>query len=130
MILIADCGSTKIDWCLVDGKIVKKQVFTNGMNALMLTEDEMAHTIKTELIPQIEGIPIDEVYYYGAGCLFDEICANVKRAVKRNIPTVKIVEVESDLLAAARALCGKHPGIACILGTGSNSCYYDGKNIV
>ena len=130
MILIADCGSTKIDWCVLNGKEKVAQVFTSGMNAMMLTEEEMFETIKKELVPQLNGMEITEVYYYGAGCLFENVCNNVRNAIKRNIPTAEKIEVQSDLLAAARALCGDKPGIACILGTGSNSCYYDGKEIV
>lgn len=130
MKLIADSGSTKIDWCVLDGKEMVAQVFTCGMNAMMLTEEEIYSTIKTELMPHIKGLVITEVYYYGAGCLFDNVCGNVRRAIKRNIPTAESIEVVTDLLAAARAVCGDKPGIACILGTGSNSCYYDGKEIV
>ncbi|MDE5845213.1 MAG: ATPase [Muribaculaceae bacterium] len=129
MKLIADCGSTKIDWCLLDGKKIVKQVFTTGMNAMMLTEEEMAARIADELMPQIDAVKIDEIYYYGAGCLGDEVCGNVRRALAKNI-NASIIEVDTDLLAAARALCGRKPGIACIMGTGSNSCYYDGQKIV
>ena len=130
MILIADSGSTKIDWCVLDGIEMVAQVFTCGMNAMMLTEEEMFATIEKELVPHIKGMTITEVYYYGAGCLFENVCNNVRNAIKRNIPTADKIEVESDLLAAARALCGDKPGIACIMGTGSNSCYYDGEKIV
>ena len=73
MILIADSGSTKIEWCVLDEGKVVAQVFTVGMNAMLLTEEEMAETIKRELMPHIGGLAIDEVYYYGAGCLFDNI---------------------------------------------------------
>ena len=128
MILIADCGSTKIDWCVLDKDRVVARVATCGMNAMLLTEDEMASNIARELMPSISAYPIDEVYYYGAGCLGD-VCDNVRRAIARNIDA-KVIEVASDLLAAARALCADQPGIACIMGTGSNSCYYDGKEIV
>lgn len=129
MKLIADCGSTKIDWCLLDGKKVVKQVFTTGMNAIMLTEEEMAARIAEELMPQIDAVKIEEIHYYGAGCLGEEVCGNVRRALAKNI-NAEIIEVDTDLLAAARALCGRKPGIACIMGTGSNSCYYDGEKIV
>lgn len=129
MILIADCGSTKIDWCLIDGGKIVKQVFTCGMNALLLTEEEMETRIATELAPQIADYAIDEVYYYGAGCVSEEVCGNVRRAIAKSVKA-DIIEVHTDLLAAARALCGHQPGIACILGTGSNSCYYDGKEII
>lgn len=130
MILIADCGSTKIDWCVVnDGKVVE-QIFTSGINALLMTEELIRETLAAELAEKVKGYAIESVYYYGAGCLFDDICANVRRAIAHNVPTAKTIEVHSDLLAAARALCGQNEGIACILGTGSNSCYYNGKEIV
>lgn len=131
MILIADCGSTKIDWCLLDNKEITKRVNTCGMNAVMLTEEEMCARIGAELMPEIKDIAsrIDEVYFYGAGCISDEVCGNVARAISANIPSAATVEVHTDLLAAARALCGRRPGIACIMGTGSNSCLYDGEKI-
>ena len=129
MILIADCGSTKIDWCLLDKGKVEKQVFTCGMNAVMLTEEEMALRIATELMPELGNYAIDAVYFYGAGCISDEVCGNVAGAIAKNIQGAKTIEVHTDLLAAARALCGRRPGIACIMGTGSNSCYYDGEKI-
>lgn len=131
MILIADCGSTKIDWCLLNGKKVEKQVFTLGMNAVMLTEEEMRSRIGAELMPELTAYAgdIKEVYFYGAGCISTEVCSNVASAIKANIPEAEKIEVYTDLLAAARALCGHEPGIACIMGTGSNSCLYDGKGI-
>ena len=130
MILIADCGSTKTDWCLLNGKEKEAQVFTQGMNALMLSEDEMANIIAKELMPHISAEDVTEVYYYGAGCISADICGSVERAIRRNMPEATTVEVNTDLLAAARAVCGKKPGIACIMGTGSNSAYYDGNEIV
>lgn len=130
MILIADCGSTKIDWCLLNGNEKVAQIFTTGMNALLLTQEEMTKCIHDELLPHIVSYRVDEIYYYGAGIISDEIKEHVRGALKTNIPTATKIEVESDLLAAARALCGREPGIACILGTGSNSCYYDGERVV
>lgn len=131
MILIADCGSTKIDWCVLHNAKVEKQVFTLGMNAVMLTEEEMRTRLASELMPELGAIAekITAVFFYGAGCISPEVCGNVARAIKANIPSAETVEVYSDLLAAARALCGHEPGIACILGTGSNSCLYDGTGI-
>ncbi len=131
MILIADCGSTKIDWCVLADKKVEKQVFTLGMNAVMLTEEEMRGRISNELMPELGGLSakIDSVYFYGAGCISAEVCGNVASAIKANIPSATKVEVYSDLLAAARARFGREPGIACIMGTGSNSCLYDGRGI-
>ena len=130
MILIADCGSTKIDWCLLNGNEKVAQIFTTGMNALLLTQQEMTERIHDELMPHIVSYKVDEIYYYGAGIISDEIKDNVRNALKANIPTATKIEVDTDLLAAARALCGREPGIACILGTGSNSCYYDGEKVV
>lgn len=132
MILIADCGSTKIDWCVLNNGKTEKQVFTVGMNAVMLTEEEMRGRFDNELMPQLGEFAekISSVYFYGAGCISAEVCGNVARALRAVIPTAETVEVYTDLLAAARALCGHNPGIACILGTGSNSCLYDGKSVV
>lgn len=129
MKLVADCGSTKIDWCLLNDSKVEKQVFTMGMNAVMLTEEEMRSRIADELVPELAGYPVGEIYFYGAGCISDDVCGNVARALRTNFPDVRTVEVHTDLLAAARALFGHSAGIACILGTGSNSCFYDGENI-
>jgi Predicted N-acetylglucosamine kinase len=130
MILIADCGSTKIDWCLLNGGEKVAQIFTTGMNALLLTQEEMTERIRPELMPHIVSYDVTEIHYYGAGIISDEIRSHVVAALQANIPGATHIEVETDLVAAARALCGHKPGIACILGTGSNSCYYDGERIV
>ena len=102
MILIADCGSTKIDWCaLKDGK-VEKQVFTMGMNAVMLTEEEMRTRIASELIPELGDIAasVTAVFFYGAGCISAEVCSNVAQAIKANIPSKYI-----PTCLPPRALC-------------------------
>jgi N-acetylglucosamine kinase-like BadF-type ATPase len=129
MKLIADCGSTKINWCLIENGEVVKQIFTSGMNAVMLSQQEITERIATELMPQLSDYVVHSVYFYGAGCISDAVCSNVANAIRNNIKDAA-VEVYTDLLAAARALLGNKPGIACILGTGSNSCYFDGTNIV
>lgn len=131
MILIADCGSTKIDWCVLNKTKVEKQIFTLGMNAVMLTEEEIRSRLADELMPELGDFAkvIDAIYFYGAGCISPEVCGNVARALQTHIPTATSVEVYSDLLGAARALCGHNAGIACIMGTGSNSCLYDGSAI-
>lgn len=131
MILIADCGSTKIDWCVLNNKKLVKQVFTQGMNAVMLTEEEMRFRLANELVPDLTEFikDIHSVYFYGAGCISPEVCGNVANAIRANIAAADTIEVYSDLLAAARALCGHEAGIACIMGTGSNSCLYDGVGI-
>ncbi|MEG2514178.1 MAG: ATPase [Bacteroidaceae bacterium] len=128
MILIADSGSTKTDWCVVEHGRVVQQIFTKGINPFFQTEDEIHKEVRETLVPMLGEHPIDNIYFYGAGCAFPEKIEIVHSAITRyfKIP----VEVGSDLLAAARALCGKESGIACIMGTGSNSCMYDGRNIV
>lgn len=129
MILIADSGGTKVDWCLINGSEVVRRVKSPGMNAMMLSPEEITSVIKNDVKPQFpEAETIDRVYFYGAGCIGDVI-NKVADAIKVSFPNAE-VEVASDLLAAARALCGDKPGIACIMGTGSNTCYYDGEKIV
>lgn len=130
MKLIADSGSTKVEWCVLDYDKPVKQIFTSGFNALMLTEEEIAQYLDDELMSQLGDLAgeITEVYFYGAGCIDDEVCRNVRRAIRQNL-NVATIEAHSDLLGAARALFGDKEGIACILGTGSNSCYYNGHEI-
>lgn len=118
-----------MEWCLVNDGAVEKSLYTSGINALLMTEVEIADSIGRELMPEIAGAEISEVYFYGAGCISDETCGNVRRAIASHI-SASVIEVNTDLLAAARALCGHETGIACILGTGSNSCYYDGEKII
>ena len=129
MIVIADSGSTKVDWSVVDNGKVVKRAFTKGINPFFQSEEEISNEIETTLILQLDTQDFDAVYFYGAGCTFDKV-EIVKRAIQKNIKVIKEVEVSTDMLAAARGLCGYSSGIACIMGTGSNSCYYDGKNIV
>lgn len=132
MILIADCGSSKIEWSLLsaDGR-EEKRFHTPGMNAVMMTRDEIDQRIAAELVPELGDAHsrVGHVYFYGAGCISPAVCGNVADGISHYLPNAK-VEVYSDLLGAARALCGHEPGIACIMGTGSNSCYYDGQEIV
>lgn len=126
--LIADSGSTKCEWCLItDGK--KKTIVTQGISPYFLDKDQIVLLIQKELLPKIKNVQIDQLYYYGTGLGNVNNVAIIKAALKQVFATTKI-EVNSDLLAAARGLCGTTKGIACILGTGSNSCYYDGKKIV
>ena len=130
MILIADSGSTKTDWCLVEHGELLQQIFTKGTNPFFQTEEEISNEIATALLPQLKAGELDAVYFYGAGCAFPDKIETVRRAILRHLPVKDEVEVSTDMLAAARGLCGHAPGIACIMGTGSNSCYYDGQLIV
>ena len=128
-ILLADGGSTKVDWHLVrDGKSIR-QVITQGANPFFRSQEEIAEELKTTLTPQLKDYPIQSVYFFGAGCVSSEKNAVIQSAIAEALAT-QIIKVSSDLLAAAKGLCGYEKGIACILGTGSNSCYYDGEKIV
>lgn len=126
--LIADSGSTKTDWCIVDESGAFSTIRVKGMNPYFQDEEEISSEIEKKLLPAVEDNVIDTVYFYGAGCIFDKVKV-VENAIKKHI-TAKRIFVESDLLGVARAVCGKTEGIACILGTGSNSCLYDGDKIV
>ncbi|HAZ57427.1 MAG: ATPase [Bacteroides graminisolvens] len=128
MILIADSGSTKTDWSLVDKGQLVQQVYTKGTNPFFQSEEEISTEIGEVLLPQLGNRTVEAVYFYGAGCGFPDKIALVTRAIAQHISAH--IEVATDMLAAARGLCGHNPGIACILGTGSNSCYYNGKDIV
>ncbi len=141
MILIADSGSTKTDWILVASDGTQTELHTDGINPARDARDIIYNVLYHDLLTQIpsdisreelsrsgcqgsEGV----VYFYGAGCI-EPFSQTVRSVLKDLFPCCK-VEVESDLLGAARALCGHEPGIACILGTGSNSCLYDGRDII
>ena len=129
MILLADSGSTKTDWGLVEnGKLVKR-LRTSGMNPFQMSEEAITEEIKTHLVPELPGTVLDEVHFYGAGCT-KEKQPIVERALRANLTINGECEVASDMLGAARGICGHKPGIACILGTGSSGWSYDGKNLV
>ncbi|HMK26822.1 MAG TPA: BadF/BadG/BcrA/BcrD ATPase family protein [Chitinophagaceae bacterium] len=126
--LIADSGATKAEWCLLDDG-GKKTIITQGISPYFLTTEQIIDLLLKELKPKLKNVEVDEINYYGTGCANPENAKSVKKALLKVFPGAK-AEVTHDLMAAARALCGKKKGIACILGTGSNSCYYDGKKIV
>lgn len=128
MILLADSGSTKTDWCLVDQKNSVTKVRTAGINPFFQSSEEIANELATHLVPHLPTTHLDSVYFYGAGCT-KEKSPIVAEALKKQFEITGACEVATDMLAAARGLCGHQPGIACIMGTGSNSCAYDGKDI-
>ena len=128
MILIAESGSTKTDWCLLDDQGHRQDIGTKGMNPYQLGKEQLSNEVATGLIPQLSTTRVDEVYFYGAGCIYDKI-AVMQDVLSSHLQIVKHCEVNSDMLAVARGLCGREPGIACIMGTGSNSCFYDGEAI-
>jgi N-acetylglucosamine kinase-like BadF-type ATPase len=128
MILIADSGSTKTDWCVSENGNQKQRLTTKGINPFFQTEEEIGNEILATLLPELKTTTFDVLYFYGAGCLPEEIPMMQKTLGK--YLSVKTIAINSDMLAAAHGLSGKNPGIVCILGTGSNSCYYDGEKIV
>jgi N-acetylglucosamine kinase-like BadF-type ATPase len=128
MKLIADSGSTKTLWTLLDADNSYTQYYTPGINPFFQTEEEIEDHLRLHLQPQLNGDNFASIYFYGAGCAATKQISAVKNAFARVFHFHQI-EVASDLLGAAKALCGDNAGIACILGTGSNSCYYDGEKI-
>jgi len=139
MRLIADGGSTKTDWCLQMDKHVIR-LSTGGMNATIQTDEQLMLVVKGELLPAIKSQNVDisallhqaeptHIYYYGAGCI-GENAARMEAILRKVFSKDAIITVRSDLFGAAIALLGDSEGIAAILGTGSNSCLFDGKRIV
>ncbi len=126
MYLIADSGSTKTQWCMVENG-EREVVYTSGINPVYQSEQEILQILEQEF--PAHKAKAEAVYFYGAGCAFPEKNEQVKKALTDFFRTPQ-VEIASDLLAAARSLLQHSAGIACILGTGSNSCYYDGHSIV
>jgi N-acetylglucosamine kinase-like BadF-type ATPase len=132
MILIADSGSTKTAWRLVNDKKEIFQYSTQGFNPFFQSTEQIAEELKNVLLPEMrknESSDPDEVFFYGAGCSSEDRCNIVRSAISTVFPKAAI-SIDHDLLGAARATCGRNEGIATILGTGSNSCLYDGDQIV
>ncbi len=131
MKLIADSGSTKTDWMLIYNDGTVDYAVTEGYNPYFKTSEEIARSIVKQMNFKSGNhfSSIGEVHFYGAGCSSPEKNEVVEEALKEVFNQANVV-VHHDLLAAARALCGKEEGIAAILGTGSNTCHFDGENIV
>ncbi|HYJ63395.1 MAG TPA: N-acetylglucosamine kinase [Parafilimonas sp.] len=127
-ILIADSGSTKCEWCLLNnGK--KKKVITKGISPYFLNADEIVALLQKELLIKLKQNTIKKIFFYGTG-LKDNNNKRILHTSLQKIFTNAYIEVQTDLLGAARALCKDEKGIACILGTGCNSCYYNGKKVI
>lgn len=126
-ILIVESGSTKTDWCLLkSGKT--KMYFTQGINPLLLNDEQIVEIFQNELKLNPAKIKMDEIYFYGAGVHNELNKKRIKKLLSFYFNTKKI-ECHSDMIAAARATCMNEKGIVCILGTGSNSCSFNGKKI-
>jgi N-acetylglucosamine kinase-like BadF-type ATPase len=126
--LIADSGSTKTEWCLINGKSVKT-FYTQGLSPYFLSAEQIEYVINEELKGKLKKAEPEAIYFYGTGCSNADNVKLVKKAIKKVFNDADIF-VDHDLMGAAKALCGNDKGIACILGTGSNSCYYNGKKII
>lgn len=126
MILIADSGSTKTDWALTDGAATR-YIQTQGLSPVHQSPDAIAEIMAAELMPGVGGADVGQVFFYGAGCTHDA-AGGMCRLIKEATGSPEAA-VESDIVGAARALFGCGSGIACILGTGSNSCVFDGCRI-
>jgi N-acetylglucosamine kinase-like BadF-type ATPase len=125
MILIADSGSTKTDWVLTDKKS-RSSYRTIGYNPYFIDTSGIFDSVSSTLISSLDADSVEKIYFYGAGCSNNENIDVVKKALEKCFRNSS-VWVGHDMLAAARALLGRNPGFAAILGTGSNTCMYDGK---
>ncbi len=129
MTLIADSGSTKTAWCVAENSNV---IHTQGINPFQQDEQTICAVLREELMPKLNEIidnkPLTTIHFYGAGCT-PEKAPIVATYLKNTVGATVEIHVESDMLGAARSACGHDAGIVCILGTGSNSCYYDGRQL-
>lgn len=127
MKLVCDSGGTKASWMITG---TDELIQTIGYNPHLVDAATMTASLRAELLPQLKGrTDFSEIHFYGAGCSLPKEKAQVVDSIRPVFPNAQIF-VYHDLLGAARALCGVEPGIACILGTGSNSCLYDGTDVV
>ncbi len=128
MKLIADSGGTKTDWRLIGEFNIIHQAKTDGLNPYFLSEIEIVDILKSDPLQMFPAEEIEEVVFYGAGCSGDIQISKMEKALSE-VYSFAHVHVEHDLLGAARAICGRNEGIAVILGTGANTCYFNGEHI-
>ena len=129
MIIVADSGSTCTDWVLIEDEITKSTFQTKGFNPYFTKSEEIIKELKLKFPKNISVNNIDKIYFYGSGCSSKELNSIIYNGLKHFFSDTEIT-IEHDLLAAARALFQNESGIAVILGTGANTCYYNGKSIV
>ncbi len=128
MLIIVDSGSTKADWKIIDNHGNHELLHTIGFNPFYISSEEIAAELRKEFVQQVPVEAAKAIYFYGAGCSSPIRCKVIETGLQKIFPNARI-EVMHDLLAAARATCFHDPGVACIVGTGSNSCEYNGKKI-
>ncbi len=128
MILIADSGSTKTDWLFLkkDTEILKLK--SAGLNPVVTTALEIDQRLSKAFEELPITIEVEKVHFFGSGCWNEANCAIISNALKKYFPKA-VIEVASDIVGAVRASCGDQAGIVCILGTGSNTCLFDGKRV-
>lgn len=138
MTLIADAGGTKTEWCIVGDGVVVRRIATAGMNPFHQSEEETDNILREQLLPALADVTVDDVYFYGSGCR-DERTTGMRDCLRATlVPRLRgnarnnadaCIHVYSDVFGAARSLYGDGAGIVCIIGTGSNACLYDGREI-
>ncbi len=128
MLVVADGGSTKADWRIIFNGNTLHSTSTIGFNPFFFTSGAIEEELKRNFVKDFPVKEATKVYFYGAGCSDDYRCSILKDGLQPIFPNAKVI-VDHDLMAAARATCDRKPGVACILGTGSNSCIYDGEKI-
>lgn len=128
--MIVDAGATKVRWCVMMDNVLVRDFETQGVNPNYMPIDLLRQVVVNEAGAFVRSLGIHSIYYYGAGCAAEENRQKVHTLLCEAVPEAKHIEVHTDLMGAARALCGRHEGIACIMGTGSNSCLYDGREVV
>ncbi len=129
MKLIADSGSTKTDWVLINDSHEVGRYHTPGYNPFYFDTEFIYHSLTENLLGQVQAFEIKEIFFYGAGCSLPAKCEIVHQALQQAFPNANII-VTHDLLASAKALLGDNPGFAAILGTGANTCLYDGEKVI
>lgn len=137
MILIADSGSTKTDWML-RGETATRQFHTQGINPIHQSDEQILDILRGELLPQLLSLnQLSAIEFYGSGvrpdqeARMEQLLREAFSSFNSIVPLTPLsIEAHSDLLGAARSLCGDSEGLACILGTGANSCLYDGEKII
>jgi glucosamine kinase len=129
MWIVCDSGSTKADWAIIKNDGSREIISTIGFNPFYQDSMFIANELRKEFVHKVEVKDVERVYYYGTG-IHDKHRANIVKIGLQEIMPNAGITVEHDLLASARATCKDQPGIACIIGTGSNTCLYDGKRII
>lgn len=130
MLIIVDSGSTKADWQVINTDGSRELHTTMGFNPFFHDEDRIETELKKSFVKDVNVVEAKKIYFYGAGCSDKMRCEIVKRGLERIFVNAETIAVEHDLLGSARATCGNEAGIACIIGTGSNTCLYDGKDVI